>query len=78
MELDFFEENFSPNKKTHSYKGPLLVKLFDIKGLLHDCKSGLDKKRLKVFLYALNVLKQCFKTVLKQSVLKHANTVVYI
>ena len=34
MELDFFEENFSPNKKTHSYKGPLLVKLFDIKGTI--------------------------------------------
>ena len=37
-ELDFFEEIFSPNKKTQSYKSPLLVKLFDIKGMLYDCK----------------------------------------
>ena len=31
-ELDFCEESFSPNMKTHSYKSTLLVKLLDIKG----------------------------------------------
>ena len=71
MELDFFEENFFPNKKTHSYKGPLIGQvIWHKRDYYKIVNQGWIKKRLKVFLYALNVLERfktvfqnCFKTV---------------